>query len=106
MTRSSIVKERLALLGISSLALAFSACNGSGTTAPWRRPANDSYVAQRPPFDENGRKNFFVSGYAGATYGPLVPRSRMPRQSPSEPGVSLGEPRTIVEEGSWPIAPE
>ncbi len=106
MPRSLIAKERLALLGISALSLAFSACNGSGMTAPWRRPANDSYVAQRPPFDDKGRKNFFVSGYAGATYGPLLPRNRLPRQSPSQPDVTLGQPRTVIEEGSWPITPE
>lgn len=95
------MRDRLAGLAILGLALASSACNGSGMTAPWRRPGDAPYVVERPRFDAAGRKNFYVSGYAGASYGPLIPR-----RASALPDVSLGQPRTVVEEGDWPIVPE
>ncbi len=103
MTRSTFLRDRLAWLAISSLALASSACNGPGMTAPWRRSSTDDvYIAQRPPFDASGRKNFYVSGYAGATYGPIFQNRARPRVS-ALPDVSEGQPRTVIEEGDWPV---
>lgn len=100
MTRLIIMKQRPAWLLV--LGLASSGCDGSGMTAPWRRSSSaDPYVAQRPPFDTEGRKNFYVSGYGGATYGPLDQNWAARRSA-----AVLGRPSTVVEQGDWPINPE
>ncbi len=77
-------------------------CGQTGGPAPWRRPASDdAYTVMRPRFNERGRRNFYVSGYAG---DPFVPRrdrvvtQPVPVAPVNPPAATLGQPETFNED--------
>jgi hypothetical protein len=87
------------LLGVIVLAVAVPACNApGGMQLPWvRRSYPDSTnVVQRPVFPLPQSRPLFVSGYAGASYGP-------PWAIPVAPPVApAGEqPKISIDRGSW-----
>jgi hypothetical protein len=85
---------------VLGLALALPAC----AFPPWlsNRGPNATYDVQRPTYEPDTGKPFFVGGYAGADYGPIFPRRRMQLEAPGQP-VTVG-PSVSVEAGAW--APE
>jgi len=104
---------------IAAILVAAPACGPDGITAPWLRGPDvaSPYVANRPAYAD-GARPFFVSGYAGASYEPLLGGARpvfgvpapapltvpvAPPGLPPEPpvGAPAGPPAVSVSEGSW-----
>ncbi len=85
------------LAAIVGLALALPGC----AFPPWlsNRGPNAVYDVQRPTYEPDTGKPFFVSGYGGADYGPLLPRRGMLFESEGQP-VTTG-PSVSVESGAW-----
>jgi hypothetical protein len=102
MSESTIRRRRAGLWCLLSLSLFVPACNGAGgDNAPWlRRPAFDgSNVVLRPIYELPEGRPFFVSGYAGAYYGPIgggrsLPAGPTSLSPPPHPDVT-------VDHGSW-----
>jgi hypothetical protein len=88
------------LVTILGLALALPAC----AFPPWlnNRGPNAVYDVQRPTYEPDTGKPFFLGGYAGADYGPLFPRRRMQLEAQGQPVTT--EPSVSAEPGAW--APE
>jgi hypothetical protein len=124
--RRATLMATAVLLGVAP------ACGPDGFTAPWLRgpdPASP-YVVNRPAYAD-GARPFFVSGYAGANYEPIVggpraafgiplpgpapppppglpagPPPELPAEVPAVPTEPLpappaGTPRVSVSQGSW-----
>jgi hypothetical protein len=80
----------------AAIVVVLPACGPDGFTAPWLRgpdPASP-YVVNRPAYAD-GARPFFVSGYAGANYEPIVggPRAAfgVPLPAPlPRPGAPIG----------------
>ncbi len=100
-------------------------CGPDGFTAPWLRSPDPAapWVANRPAYAD-GARPFFVSGYAGANYEPIVggpraafgvplpgparpptlpagPPPALPAEAPPLPAPPSGVPAVSVSEGSW-----
>lgn len=98
-------------LGIVVLLVVSPACGPDGFTAPWLRGPDPAapYVANRPAYAD-GARPFFVSGYAGANYEPIVggPRAAfgVPLPGPAPPpGLPAGPPPGLPAEPLPPPAP-
>jgi hypothetical protein len=97
MTAKRAIGRLGGLVAILGLALLLPAC----AFPPWlnNRGPNAVYDVQRPTYEPDTGKPFFVGGYAGADYGPLFPRRRMQLEAQGQP-VTTG-PSVSVEEGAW-----
>ncbi len=113
------LQRRAGWVVIAAILVASPACGPDGFTAPWLRGGdpNSPYVVNRPAYAD-GARPFFISGYAGASYGPALggPRPVIgtpppavispagpPPGAPLEPlpGPHGGPPAVSLSEGSW-----
>jgi hypothetical protein len=88
-------------LAIGALTLLVPACKSpGGPPAPWvRSPDTDSTnVTMRPAFEGEGRRPFYIGGYAGASYAPGIVRRRAFVGTPGSP--PPGQPTVTVEQGT------
>jgi hypothetical protein len=93
--------------GIAGLLVLAPACTSDGMFSRWLGGpgATSPYVANRPIYPDGGRP-FFIGGYAGANYEPIIGGARpvvgppvpvpAPVPPPGPPEVSV-----TVNQGSW-----
>jgi hypothetical protein len=101
MFKTQAVRRRLRLLWIALASFSIPACSApNGAPHPWLRPfSQDANVVQRPTYDTPQEKTFFLSGYAGHDYGPLL-RARPAWIGPAgTPSASV--PNVSVGHGTW-----
>jgi hypothetical protein len=95
---------------IAVILLVSPACGPDGFTAPWLRGPNGGlpYVANRPAYAD-GARPFFISGYAGANYEPIVggPRAAfgVPLPGPARPPLLPAAPPPAVPVSPPPAEP-
>jgi hypothetical protein len=97
--------RRAPLWCILSLSALLPACDGAHRSqAPWIRSPDDgaSNVVQRPVYGPPEGRNFFVSGYAGASYGPV--NLTRPTALRADCVAVPSQPDVRVDQGTW--APE
>jgi hypothetical protein len=97
MTAKRTIRRIGGLAAILGLALGLPAC----AFPPWlnNRGPNALYDVQRPTYEPDTGKPFFVGGYGGANYGPLFARRRIQVEAEAQP-VTTG-PNVSVESGAW-----
>ncbi len=98
MTAKRTMRRFGGLAAVLGLVLCLPAC----AFPPWlnNRGPNALYDVQRPNYDgPDTGKPFFVGGYGGASYGPLLPRRRVVQEAEAPPVAT--EPSVSVEAGAW-----
>jgi hypothetical protein len=101
MVQTRVELRPVGLLGIIALSVFMPACSSpGGPNYPWlRQSAPDTNVVQRPILDFSREKTFYLSGYAGAGYGPEF-RARPVWPAPA--GIAVpGQPKVTVDQGTW-----
>ena len=102
MTRNRAIPRMVALAGIVLLALGLPACSSSGCASlPWltNRYPDSTNVVQRPTYEPDTGKPFFLGGYAGANYDPIFRRRRILNDGETAPVAS--QPTLSIDQGAW-----
>jgi hypothetical protein len=96
------MRRMFGFAGFVVLPLVLPGCTSSGYPFLTNRNPNTDYgdyVVQRPTYGPDTGKPFFLGGYAGADYGPLLPR----RSIQYDGGAMTGAPQpgVSIEHGAW-----
>jgi hypothetical protein len=103
MVETQAARRRITLLAMVLLSSQIPACSApNGAPHPWLRPfLGDGNVVQRPTYEAPGEKRFYVSGYAGHQYGPVLQGRTIWRQPAGSATSIPAAPTVSVGHGTW-----